>query len=284
MVFFPRPGGFEGWCLRPLKVLLLFGLTLALPAAGEDYAAIFGPKYAEAEQYLEQNAWIADSLSLSPVETRIAVAVVFPEVMRFRVLEDEIQVRALKVLYVQLGRKYANFSVGHFQMKPVFAEQLERDYNRLFSAAEKAAAGIASYDCDDSSHVRNERVRRLDDLYGQAEYLRLFMLIMDKHYANVTFADDLAKLRFYAAAYNAGYSQGEAAIRKAMGVRRFHVQLLFPKARYNYADVAASYFSRHPVKIAGRSSNAPATEKMKAASYLYKDRQGALFLIPRRPI
>lgn len=28
-----------------------------------------------------------------------------------------------------------------------------------------------------------------------------------------------------------------------MGTRRFHVQLLFPKARYNYADVAASYFN-----------------------------------------
>ena len=282
MVLFRRPGGFEGWCFRPLKVLLLFGLTLALPAFGEDYAAIFGRKYVEAEQFLEHNTWIAESLNLPAAETRIAAAVVFPEIVRYRVLEDEIQVRALKVLYVQLGRKYANFSVGHFQMKPAFAEQVERDYDRLFSAAEKAAAGIAPYDRDDTSHVRNERVRRLDDLYGQAEYLRLFMMIMAKLYANLTFADDLAKLRFYATAYNAGYTQGEAAIRKAMGVRRFHVQLLFPKDRYNYADVAAFYFSRHPARPADRSSDTPATKKMNASSYLYDDRQSVMFLIPGR--
>lgn len=267
MVFFRRPSSFLRSGLRPWGVLLLFGLTLAIPAAGEDYAAIFGRKYIEAEQFLEQNDRIVESLNLPAAETRIAEAVVFPEVIRYRVLEDEIQVRALKVLYVQLGRKYANFSVGHFQMKPAFAEQLERDYDRLFSAAEKAAAGIASYDLDDSSHRRNARVRRLDDLYGQAEYLRLFMMIMDKLYANLTFADDLAKLRFYATAYNAGYSGGESGIRKAMGARRFHVQLLFPKVRYNYADVAAYYFSRHPARSADHSLKTPAAETIKAASY-----------------
>jgi len=190
-------------------------------------------------------------------------------------------VRALKVLYIQLGRKYANFSVGPFQMKPAFAEQLERDYDRLFSAAEKAAAGIASYDLDDSSHVRNARVRRLDDLYGQAEYLRLFMMIMGKLYANLTFAGDLAKLGFYATAYNAGYSQGEAAIRKAMGVRRFYVQLLFPKARYNYADVAAYYFNYHRAQTGHRPSSSPATKIKKAVSESYDDRQGVMFLIPK---
>jgi len=282
MRFFRRPSGLERPDLRPWGALLLFGLTLALPAAAEDYAVIFGQKYVEAEQFLAQNAWITKSLSLPPAETRIAVAIVFPEIVRFRVLEDEIQVRALKVLYVQLGWKYANFSVGHFQMKPVFAEQLERDYDRLFSAAEKAAAGIASYDLDDSSPLRNARVLRLNDLYGQAEYLRLFMMIMDKRYAKLTFADDLAKLRFYATAYNAGYSRGEAAIRKAMGLRWFHVQLLFPKDRYNYADVAADYFSRHSVQTARRSSSTRATRTNNASSYLYDDHQGVMVLIPRR--
>ncbi len=267
MVLLPRPGHLERRGLRPWGVLLLFGLTLAIPAAGEDYAAIFGQKYAEAEQFLDQNPWIAESLNLSTAETCIAEAVVFPEVVRFRVLEDEIQVRALKVLYVQLGRTYANFSIGHFQMKPSFAEQLERDYDRLFSAAEKTAAGITPYDLGDSSHRRHERVRRLDNLYGQAEYLRLFMLIMDRLYAKVAFADDLEKLRFYATAYNAGYSGGEAGIRKAMGARRFHVQLLFPKVRYNYADVAAYYFSRHPARSANHSLKTPAAETIKAASY-----------------
>jgi hypothetical protein len=252
MIFFQRPGGSRRPGLRFWGAFFFLGLTFALAAGEADFAAIFGREYAEAEKFLEQNAWIGETLRLPAAATRIALAVVFPEVIRFRILEDRIQVRALKVLYVQLGRKYANFSVGHFQMKPAFAEQLERDYNRLFSAADKAAAGIAAFDQEDSPPMRDARVHRLDNLLGQVGYLKLFMLIMGKLYANLTFADNLAKLRFYAAAYNAGYSRGDAAIRKAMDMAWFHVQLIFPKARYNYADVAAFYFSRHQAQAGDR--------------------------------
>jgi hypothetical protein len=222
----------------------------AIPlAAEEDYASIFGVKYTEAEKFLRQNSWIADSLRLPPVGTRIALAIVFPEIIRFKSLEDKIQVRAIKVLYVQYGRKYADFSVGHFQMKPTFAEQIERNYNRLFSADEKAAAEIASFDAGDSSRLRKERVTRLDDPHGQARYLRLFMMIMYKLYGNLKFVDDLEKLRFYATAYNAGYSQGEKAVRKMMETRSFHVQPLFAKTHYNYADVSVFYFAREAASL-----------------------------------
>jgi hypothetical protein len=239
-----RSAGWERRPWRPLVGILLIFLLLSPLAAEEDYAAIFGAKYTEAEKFLRQNSWIADSLRLPPLEARIALAVVFPEIIRFKSLEDEIQVRALKVLYVQYGRKYADFSVGHFQMKPTFAEQIERDYHRLFSADEKAAAEIASFEAGDSSRLRKERVTRLDDPHGQARYLRLFMMVMNKLYGNLKFVDDLEKLRFFATAYNAGYASGEKAIRKMMGIRRFHVQPLFAKTRYNYADVSVFYFTR----------------------------------------
>ncbi len=215
--------------------------------AAEDFASIFGARYSEAEQFLRQNSWIADSLRLPLLETRIALAVVFPEIIRFRALEDEIQVRALKVLYVQYGRKYANFSVGHFQMKPTFAQDVERDYNQLFSVSEKSAAGIAVFESGDTPHLRMERVLRLDDLRWQARYLRLFIMVMGKLYGKLVFADDLEKLRFYAAAYNSGFAQGERAIRPMMEVRRFHIELLFARTHYNYGDVAAYYYRTHRV-------------------------------------
>jgi hypothetical protein len=219
-------------------------MVLSSLTAEEDYAVLFGAKYAEAEKFLRQNSWIVDSLRLPPQEIRIALAVVFPEIIRFKALEDKIQVRALKVLYVQYGRKYADFSVGHFQMKPTFAEQIERDYNRLYSTEEKTAAEIAPFETGDSSRLRKERVLRLDDLHWQARYLRLLMMVMGKLYGNLTFAGDLEKLRFYATAYNSGYANGEKAIRKMMGIRRFHIQWLFAKTYYNYADVSVFFFNR----------------------------------------
>ena len=237
-----RRGHRPSW---PFVGLLLIPLIFSRLYAEEDYTVLFGAKYAEAEKFLRQNAWIVDSLRLSPQETRIALAVVFPEIIRFKALEDKVQVRALKVLYVQYGRKYADFSVGHFQMKPTFAEQIERDYNRLFSSEEKTAAAIASFEKDDSSRLRKERVLRLDDLHWQARYLRLLMMIMDKLYGNLTFASDLDKLRFYATAYNSGYASGEKAVRKRMGIRRFHIQWLFAKTLYNYGDVSVFYYNRN---------------------------------------
>ena len=227
-------------------VFVFAGLIVAsaAPARAEDYAAIFGEKYVEAERFLRQNAWMAEALRLTPEETRVALAVVFPEVIRFSALEDAIQVRGLKTLYIQYGRAYMNFSVGRFQMKPSFVENLESDYRRLFSAGEKTAVGIPAFERGDSSELRKKRVLRLDDPTWQVRYLRLFMLVMEKRYARVVFAGVEDRLRFYATAFNAGYASGETALRRVMNERRFHTALLFPGTKYNYADVALFYFRK----------------------------------------
>ena len=227
----------------------LFGL-LAAPAppvvrdGGEDYRAIFGERYAEAEDYLKQNSWIVGVLHLPAEEAHLALAVVFPEIIRYSYLQDKIQVRTLKVLYVQYGRKYANFSVGRFQMKPSFIELLESDWNKLASAEEKAAAGIPVFAESDRPEARAERVRRLDDMGWQARYLRLFMLVMGKRYGHLVFRGAEDRLRFYATAYNAGYAAGEERIRRALGDKHFHLELFAPKRTYNYAEVAVDFYRR----------------------------------------
>lgn len=207
-----------------------------------DFRAIFGERYADAVNYLEQNPRIAQGLRLSAEDCRCALAVVFPELIRFGYLQDKIQVRTLKVLYVQYGRKYANFSVGRFQMKPSFIEQLESDWNGLTTPEEKAAAGVPAFAAGDRPEIRSGRVRRLDDLDWQVEYLRLFMLIMEKRYGQVAFAGAEDRVRFYAAAYNSGYARGESGIRRAMTEKRFHLELFTPKTNYNYSDVAVHFY------------------------------------------
>jgi hypothetical protein len=230
--------------------VVLCGILLPLgpptgPDAAEDYPAIFGDRYAEAENYLQENPWIAEGLRLSPEETRLALAVVFPEIIRYSYLQDKIQVRALKVLYVQYGRKYANFSIGHFQMKPSFIEQLEADWNRDASVEEKAASGIPAFVSVDEPGPRKERILRLEAVRWQVDYLRLFMTVMQKRYGDVFFNSIEDRLRFYATAYNSGYATGEEKLRRRMKERHFHLGLFSPKRTYNYADVAVFFF-RHP--------------------------------------
>jgi hypothetical protein len=213
-------------------------------AVSEDYEAIFGPSYAQAERFVRENPWIGRDLHLPRDEGTIAIAVVFPELIRFSAIEDEIQARGLKVLYVQYGRSCANFSIGRFQMKPSFAEQLERDAWRLFTAGERAAAGIPAFALEDAQAAREQRILRLDDLAWQVRYLRLFMLVMAKRYAAVSFAGPEDRLRFFATAYNAGYASGSAALRQKMRQKTFHTALFFADVRYSYADVATFHFRR----------------------------------------
>ena len=221
---------------------LLMPQTPGDPA--EDYHVIFGERYADAEKYLAESPWIAEALRLPPEETRIALAVVFPELIRYSYLQDKIQVRALKVLYVQYGRKYANFSVGRFQMKPSFIEQIEADWNALLSEEEKTAAGLPSFVPGETSERRQDRILRLESIRWQVGYLRIFMAVMAKRYANAVFGGVEDRLRFYATAYNAGYAAGWARLRKRMPERHFHLELFSPKRTYNYADIALFYFRR----------------------------------------
>jgi hypothetical protein len=220
--------------------------ALVAAAAGassqEDYPTIFGAKYAEAERFVGQNGWMAGTLQLPADETRIALAVVFPEIVRFNAVQDDIQVRWLKVLYVQYGRAYANFSVGRFQMKPSFAERLEADVGLLFTDGERRALGIPVFDRGDTPGLRTQRVRRLDDVAWQVRYLRLFMLVMGRRYAATATRDIEDRLRFYATAYNAGYLSGEASLRRLMNRRSFHTALIPPATTYSYADVALFFF------------------------------------------
>lgn len=226
-----------------LGALLVSAAQCSRPA-DDDYRRVFGDRYVAAEEFLAANPWIGPALRLPPEETRLALAVVFPEIMRYSRLQDRIQARALKVLYVQYGRKYANFSIGHFQMKPSFVELLEADWNRLASADEKAAAAVPAFDRSDSSRARKDRVLRLDDLGWQVDYLRLFMAVMEKRYGHLVFPSAEDRLRFYATAFNAGYAAGEERIRRGLGEKHFHLELFAPKTRHNYADVAVYFFRR----------------------------------------
>ena len=237
---------FKARAILPLTTALWLAAAGSGPAVGRplDYASVFGAKYTAAEFFLKTNAWISGALALDPDEVSLALAVVFPEILRFSALEDFIQVRALKVLYVQYGKKYANFSVGRFQMKPMFAEQIERDSNRLLTAEEQAAAGSPRFPLADTVETRRDRVLRLDEFKWQVRYLGLFMRIMNRKHAQTAFTDMRERLRFYATAYNAGYTNSEKTIRRLMPLRSYHTGPFETETKYCYADVALFFFDR----------------------------------------
>lgn len=168
-----------------------------------------------------------------------AKAIVFPEVIRYSSIRDKLELQGLFTLYVQYGERYSDFSVGHFQMKPSFAWQLERDV--LNSDCRCRFSDVI--DTTDTPAARLARVKRLNSTVWQVQYLIWFVQAMDQRYGS-GFGNDLCdKLRFYAAAYNCGYHKTEEAIREAMKRNTFHTALFSGHTFYNYCDITAYYLN-----------------------------------------
>jgi hypothetical protein len=221
------------------------GPSAAPPApAGFDYAGIFGRDYTAALEFAAGHAE-ADAVFRSwEIPPAFAWAIVFPELIRYSALADVLETGNLKVLYVQFGKGYGDFSVGHFQMKPSFAETLEGDFLRLADARDRARIAEAPFDRAGTVDARRARARRLTDVAGQALYLAMFVRVLDKLYAGQIWMNLEDKLRFYATAYNAGYRLGASRIRRESAVPRFHTGLFAGKTVYAYSDIAADFFHK----------------------------------------
>jgi hypothetical protein len=236
-------------------VLVVFQLVLILNAFSQsatindvkgDYQQIFGVKYSAAIQYIKQDKWLIDSLKCKNIDPRFALAIVFPELIRYSYLRDFIESNDLKVLYVQFGENYSDFSIGKFQMKPSFAEQLEKDYNRYFTKEEKDSLQIPSFLMINEPAFRKERVKRLDNLYGQLRYLQLFFLIMQKRYNQLNFSSQSEKMKFYSTAYNLGYMKGVDYIMKGYNRKQFHTEIVMPSKLYNYSEISLFFYNHYP--------------------------------------
>ena len=87
-----------------------------------NYRETFGRDWDKALSFVAENRnWIAPELEQYNVSYPVAIAVIFPELVRYSALRDKIEITLLKALYINLGEEYANFSIGPFQMKPSFA-------------------------------------------------------------------------------------------------------------------------------------------------------------------
>lgn len=187
----------------------------------------------------------------------IAEAVIFPELIRYSIFQDMMEKGAVKALYIRKGSEGCNFSIGRFQMKPSFAEDLEKRWMR---------SGLARkynlfFDTKDSEIARKIRISRLEDESWQCVYLAIFLRMLyldygstDKHGEHTQNGIDTLplkeQLRLAATAYNRGirwvnpgYGPLEE-IRSKAHEKHFHTAFA-PTAktrRYVYADIALRHY------------------------------------------
>lgn len=236
--------------LKLYRIVLVYCVILALLLAcaqkSSDYSAIFGRKYVEAEALFTQNQWIFDTLSYLDVDPILAISTVFPEVLRYSALQNQFETRSLEVLYTQYGLKYADFSIGEFQIKPSFASQIEKDWNKLIKK-NRFKFKIKPFDTSDTPTLRLQRIYRLKDIKWQVKYLALFCLIIEDKF-NVSKFSICERIKFCANAFNAGYWLNLNELKIVGMQNHYHTSLIKPYKCYNYSEISLHYYKKQMPK------------------------------------
>ena len=221
-----------------LLVLFMLGSTTAFSI---DYRKVFGSDWTEAERFASahHDEW-KQEFDLFNVDARLAEAIVFPELIRYSMWQDEIERAAVNGLYVSKGRDGADFSIGRFQMKPSFAEEVEQAWNISPLAKEYGF----SFNLADNNEARRPRIRRLSTMQGQCRYLAIFIRLQQQRHpqlSQLTLKDQVCLL---STAYNRSFTASWNNLKKMQHERHFHTDVIRTRSTryYSYADIAVAAF------------------------------------------
>jgi hypothetical protein len=221
-------------------LVLLAGISYPLQAQFLNYPEIFGNDWQKALNFIdENNYWIRPSLAKYNISYPEAIAVVFPELVRYSALRDKMEITLLKTLYRNLGVEYADFSVGVFQVKPSFAEKIYetipgRKPVRLFKRRNEYGSDFA---------FRSAIISDLEDPKTELNYIIGFFKICETRF-HIKWGDEVSKIKFLATAYNTGFWKSANEIEK-MSEKKFFNTNLFKTENYSYADVSLYWYNQY---------------------------------------
>lgn len=215
--------------------------AVVLRASAENPPA-FLPDYTDALLFFEKNEpKIALGCARYGINPREAIAIVAPEAYRYERFRDWVETTGLALLYVQGGPEAADFSIGHFQMKPSFVESLEAALAALPTFAARFAH-LLPEENQSLRATRKARLRSLEDLDQQTEYLCAFWLLMLERFPQLAAQTEEERIAFIATAYNLGLQADESAILAWKSVRAFPYGRKFRAAQCSYAEAAVHFF------------------------------------------
>ena len=205
--------------------------------------------WAESSQYADSRteAW-NEIWKAFDVDADVAEAIVFPEMLRYSIWQDQLETSAVKGTYVTMGTQGFDFSIGRFQMKPSFVERLEKRWMKSAFPSQYEAY----FDTDDNRLARRVRLSRIEDEIWQCVYVAMFIKLTYLDVQGLSALPIEEQVRLVATAYNRGtiaeVSGGGSIVmlRQWANQRFYHTALLPTKdvQRYVYADLAWQRFEQ----------------------------------------
>jgi hypothetical protein len=226
-----------------LIFLIIAGTPVFLHSQTLNYPGIFGDDWKKAMLFESENrSWMESILAKNHISYPLAVAVIFPELVRYSALRDKMEITLLKTLYINLGEDYANFSIGHFQMKPSFAELVREQGNSVLGRRSGISFKRRS-EYDNVNDYRKSIVNDLEDPKTEFCYLVAFIKICEKNF-RTNRMDEISSLKFLATAYNYGINKSSSEIEKMADKKYFNTKL-FKTENYSYTDVSLFWYKQY---------------------------------------
>lgn len=220
-----------------MYILWLLLVMSSATVFSANFPKVFGNDWTSAINYVKEHhdEWSREFEQFD-VDPRLAVAIVFPELIRYSMWQDEIERAAVNGLYVIKGTDGANFSIGRFQMKPSFAEEIEQEWNR--SSLSKEYGFV--FNLQQNSEARRSRIRRLSNMQGQCRYLAIFIRLLQQRHPQLEQLSEKEQVCFLATAYNRSFTASFQQIKKIQHERHFHTDVIKTHSTclYCYADIA----------------------------------------------
>lgn len=225
------------------RILLWMLLLLSSATAFSDIRDDFGDDWTAAEQFVREHhgEW-EKTFDMFGIDSRLAEAVVFPELVRYSIWQDKMETAVNTALYIRGGHEKANFSIGRFQMRPSFAENVEREWNASPLATEYAFSFITFNNAD----ARRSRINRMTTTEGQVRYLAIYLRLQYLRHPWLRKKSRRQQVRYLATAYNSLYTYTSSQVRQKMKERNYHTDMIRTRftSMYCYADVAWHFYAR----------------------------------------
>jgi hypothetical protein len=230
--------------VKILPLILLFNVFAnSLWSQTINYREIFRDDWKKAVAFEKDNRnWMESILTRNQISYPLAIALIFPELVRYSALRDKMEVTLLKALYINMGDEYANFSIGVFQMKPSFAEII-REQASVVLGRKSGIIFKPQSEYNDIKDYRISIVSDLEDPETQLNYLIAFLKICEEKY-RINMKDEAYRVKFLATAYNYGIDKTADQIESMIDKKFFNTRL-FKTENYSYADVSLFWHNQY---------------------------------------
>ncbi len=230
------------------KSSILIVILILLQSFKTDYISpedFFGDSYQEAVDYLNKNKNnLTKIFSEYRIDSKLAMSIVFPEIVRYSRFRDFAETSVLEVAYVMGGKTASDFSIGRFQMKPSFVEMLEEElmHETLLLIEFRE---IAEYPEFYSQHqIRRERLNRLMEQSWQLKYLCCFIKLAEIKYSPFLEKYPHNKLMIMSSAYNAGLNSTYEHLKTISETKTYPYGMRLPN-RFSYYEVAEYFYKNN---------------------------------------